>query len=141
MYCTGEPLDGLFLTNMSHSYKEVGSYNLSGYSNFGSVPSAQYGLDTVVLNFSGPDGSSTMALPHQAIGSSANVKIDLGFLGLTPRLANLSTDIGILQSQTRKSFLQSLEDTRQLQGKTWGYQAGAFNRTLLLPNCWRKTNN
>jgi hypothetical protein len=130
MHCTGDPLPGLFLPNTSRSYKEVGSYNLSDYEIFGSVPSAQYGLDTVTYNFSGSEGAVKML--RQTIASAAMVRVDLGLFGLSPRSANLSTDIGILQGQSRTSILQNLLEGRHLRAKIWSYQAGAFNREPFL---------
>lgn len=111
---------GLFDPTTSSTWVEKGIDNLPlaaeevwGYSGNG-----QFGLDNIVLSYSGGQGP---LLNNTMLAGIATKDFFIGTIGLTPWGVNF-TDF----NQPAPSVLTSLKNAGEISSNSWGYTAGAY---------------
>ncbi|KAJ4373945.1 hypothetical protein N0V83_002684 [Neocucurbitaria cava] len=119
----GDLRGGLYMRNVSSTWKEFGQYGLSTYleSRVGYTGDGLYGYDTVSLGWTG-DGLPT--LDNQSIAGIISPNFTIGSLALNPRPVNF-TDY----NNPVPSFLQNLREMNNtpIPSLSWSYTAGAYN--------------
>ncbi|KAF2102532.1 acid protease, partial [Rhizodiscina lignyota] len=114
---------GLFLSNESTSWDQIGLYvlNLFTEEGLGYYGNALYGFETVTL---GDQGSGLPTLQHQVVGGIALQQFWLGTLPLEPWPVNFTS-----QNDPQDGLLTSLKKNQDIGSLSWGYTAGGNARS------------
>lgn len=113
---------GLFSTQASNTWSNIGNYNLNAEVNLGytqNYDAGDYGYDT--LGVSTPN-SGGISLDHQPIAAIDTPDFYVGTLGISP--ANFQLN----QTFQQSSFLSSLRANSFIPSLSWSYTAGALYR-------------
>jgi hypothetical protein len=84
------------------------------------VGTPEWGNDVVGLDLS----TGQTKMKGQALAILPSLDSEFGHLGVIPTIPS---------SIRQGSFFQNLQNSTRIAGKTWSYQAGAFNRELNYP--------
>ncbi|KAL8991675.1 MAG: hypothetical protein Q9169_007757 [Polycauliona sp. 2 TL-2023] len=109
---------GLFRSNSSQTWKELGFYSLGLETNLGPADNATFGLDSVALDFSNATGGPL--LNNQILAALSGDQYRLGVFGLGQQPTNLSDF-----TNPHPSFLTTLHSQRLIPSLSWSYTAGA----------------
>lgn len=110
----------LFDPTMSSTWVEKSIYNLPLTTEevWGFSGNGQFGLDNVVLSYSGGQGP---VLNNTMLAGIATKDFLIGTLGLTPWGVNFTNF-----NQPAPSVLTSLKNAGKINSNSWGYTAGAY---------------
>lgn len=123
--CVVEFPGGLFLSNKSTTYRRGGEFETSAMMReVQIVGNGEYGSDTVGVELV----SGNTKVTNQTVASIPSLDSEFGLLGLLPTPSKLGLSKDIPESWRQVSFFQSLQSSTRIAGRTWSYQAGAFNR-------------
>ncbi|GAB7341715.1 hypothetical protein MBLNU457_g0054t1 [Dothideomycetes sp. NU457] len=111
---------GIFETNASSTWDNVGLYGFSIETNLGWNGNAYFGYDVVGL---GGPGESGPTLTNTTIGDFAVTTPWIGLFGLNPKPTNFST-----QLNGATSYMTQLKQQGLIPSVSFGYNAGAKYR-------------
>ncbi|KAL8880164.1 MAG: hypothetical protein Q9198_002372 [Flavoplaca austrocitrina] len=109
---------GLFNSNSSVSWEQLGNYSLGLGTNLGPSDNATFGLETIALDSSDATGGPLLA--KQIVAAISGEQYPLGVFGLGRQPTNLSDF-----KNPHPSFLTTLYNQRYIPSLSWGYTAGA----------------
>ncbi|KAM0465913.1 hypothetical protein ACHAPV_000861 [Trichoderma viride] len=107
----------LFNTTASHTWKEIGLFELGFENSLGFTDNGEFGYDTVGLGYLGSGGP---VVNHSIIAGIAGTEFYLGVLALNPRPTNFTT-----QNEPQQSFMQLLKNSSAIPSLSYSYNAGA----------------
>nr|POE56405.1 hypothetical protein CFP56_50949 [Quercus suber] len=111
---------GVFVSNDSSSWDDIGLYVLGLEEQLGYVGNARYGYDTVGL---GGEGEGGPTLLNTTVGRLATLDFYLGVFGVNPKQTNFSG-----YDDGSPSYMSKLKDQKQIATLSAGYTAGARYR-------------
>ncbi|PNP42249.1 hypothetical protein TGAMA5MH_05931 [Trichoderma gamsii] len=107
----------LFNTTASHTWKDIGLFELGFENSLGFTDNGDFGYDTVGLGYLGSGGP---VVNHSVIAGIAGTEFYLGVLALNPRPTNFTT-----QNEPQQSFMQLLKNSSAIPSLSYSYNAGA----------------
>lgn len=107
----------IFNTTASHTWKEIGLFELGFENSLGFTDRGEFGYDTVGLGYLGSGGP---VVNHSVIAGIAGTEFYLGVLALNPRPTNFTN-----QNDPQQSFLQLLKNSSDIPSLSYSYNAGA----------------
>ncbi|KAK1248874.1 hypothetical protein MKX08_007094 [Trichoderma sp. CBMAI-0020] len=107
----------LFNTTASHTWKEIGLFELGFENSLGFTDNGDFGYDTVGLGYLGSGGP---VVNHSIIAGIAGTEFYLGVLALNPRPTNFTT-----QNEPQQSFMELLKNSSAIPSLSYSYNAGA----------------
>ncbi|KAL8860833.1 MAG: hypothetical protein Q9178_002863 [Gyalolechia marmorata] len=113
-----EERGGLFKSNESDTWEQLGFYSLGLGTNLAPSDNATFGLETVALDASNATGGPN--LTNQIVAALSGDQYPLGLFGLGRQPTNLSDF-----TNPHPSFLTTLHSQRSIPSLSWGYTAGA----------------
>jgi hypothetical protein len=113
-----------FQVNSSSTWEELGIYRIAVDSDLGLSGNAMFGYDTVGPSSGG--ASNTPKLDKQAVAAYASPQFWVGMLGLNQFALNISA------TEQPRSFLSALKEEGIIPSLSYGYQAGASYRKLVI---------
>ncbi|KAL8911693.1 MAG: hypothetical protein Q9171_003183 [Xanthocarpia ochracea] len=116
-----EDRGGLFKSNESDTWEQLGFYSLGLGTNLGPSDNATFGLETVALDASNATGGPN--LTNQIVAALSGDQYPLGLFGLGRQPTNLSDF-----TNPHPSFLTTLHSQRSIPSLSWSYTAGARYR-------------
>ncbi|KAL8644614.1 MAG: hypothetical protein Q9226_007677 [Calogaya cf. arnoldii] len=112
---------GLFKSNVSQTWKELGFYSLGLETNLGPSDNATFGLETVGLDYSNATGGPLLS--NQVVAALSGSQYSLGVFGLGRQPTDLNNF-----TNPRPSFLTTLYSQGYIPSLSWSYTAGARYR-------------
>lgn len=107
-----------FQVNESSTWHEIGLYGVDLRTEINYTVDGLYGLDHVGLGEQN-DGGPTLS--DQLVALYADVNFRTGFLGMSPKMTNLSGFDNL-----QKSYITALKDEGTIPSASFGYTAGAW---------------
>ncbi|KAM0470888.1 hypothetical protein ACHAPX_009641 [Trichoderma viride] len=107
----------LFNTTASHTWKDIGLFELGFENSLGFTDNGDFGHDTVGLGYLGSGGP---VVNNSIIAGIAGTEFYLGVLALNPRPTNFTT-----QNEPQQSFMQLLKNSSAIPSLSYSYNAGA----------------
>ncbi|EPE32901.1 Acid protease [Glarea lozoyensis ATCC 20868] len=111
---------GIFKTNQSSTWSDVGIYGLGFENNLGYTDNGRFGYDTISLGY---QGSGNPTINHTIVAGIAGSNFWFGQLGLSPQPTNF-TDL----NNPKPSFMMLLKQQNQIPSLSYSYTAGAKYR-------------
>lgn len=112
---------GLFFSDRSTTWDEIGLYELSIYEEamLGYSGNGSYGYETITLGW---PGNNLPSVEKQVIAGITTMSFYLGALGLNPWSVNF-TEL----DNSHPSLISTLKNQSKIPSLTWAYTAGAYN--------------
>ena len=116
-----ESRGGLYFSDRSSTWNEIGLYELSIYEEamLGYSGNGSYGYETITLGW---PGNNLPSAGKQVIAGITTMSFYLGALGLNPWPVNF-TEL----DNSHPSLLSTLKNQSKIPSLTWAYTAGAYN--------------
>jgi hypothetical protein len=102
----------------------MGNHTIFGVPTPDFPGNSEYGIDTIGLNLA----TGQTKMNDQIVTFLEGTGAVLAFLGLSPTRKNFNESGALSSPGPYQSFFQNLQSSTRIAGKTWSYQAGAFNR-------------